>query len=180
MISALAGRRIDPLNTDHPRFPLANIPLVRERLRPVLKRGDTALVCSAACGADLVALELAGVLKIRRRIVLPYAREQFRQTSVVDRPGDWGPLFDRIMDEAETARDTVVLPCDPHNPDAYAKANVAILAEAERLSGEAGEDILAIVVWDGKSRGQDDLTAAFLSEAKARGHFISEITTVGN
>ena len=59
------------------------------------------LVCSVACGADLVALEAAERLGRRRRIVLPFAAERFRMTSVTDRPGDWGPMFDRMIAAAD-------------------------------------------------------------------------------
>ena len=47
------------------------------------------LVCSAACGADLIALQAAGRVSLRRRIVLPFEPSRFRDSSVVDRPGDW-------------------------------------------------------------------------------------------
>src|SRR6267378_3813558 len=94
VVVALAGRRIDLPGTQPPRFPLDNIGTVGRRFAEALdKVHAVALVCSAACGADLVALEQAERLGLRRRIVLPFRRERFRSTSVTDRPGDWGPLF---------------------------------------------------------------------------------------
>src|SRR5689334_16384562 len=105
-IIALAGRRIDTPDTDPPRFPLGGVPLVRRRLAELFRvERATALVCSAACGADLVALEEAERLGIRRRIVLPFPPERFRETSVVDRPGDWGSAFDRLVAAARAAGD---------------------------------------------------------------------------
>ena len=63
MIVALAGRRIDAVNAKERRFPLANVELVRKRIREMLKTEDaTAVVCSAACGADLIALSEAASL----------------------------------------------------------------------------------------------------------------------
>src|SRR6476646_7796432 len=60
LTAALAGRRIDAADSEKSRFPLANVSLVRDRLRELfIKRGVDTLVCSAACGADLVALEVA-------------------------------------------------------------------------------------------------------------------------
>jgi hypothetical protein len=80
------------------------VPAVRQRLVDMLAAERAAvLVCSAACGADLVALEAAERLGLRRRIVLPFAAERFRTTSVTDRPGDWGPLFDRMIAAAGAA-----------------------------------------------------------------------------
>ena len=97
MIVALAGRRIDKPDADAPRFPLTGVDLVRGRLHHLLsEKKVTTFVCSAACGADLLALAAARDLGIRRRVILPFTRERFRVTSVVDRPGDWGPLFNAV------------------------------------------------------------------------------------
>ena len=83
-----------------------HVPLVRRRIVDLLAEEHTeALVCSAACGADLIALEEAERLGLRRRIVLPFSPRQFRETSVTDRPGDWGPFFDRLVEAAKVAGD---------------------------------------------------------------------------
>ena len=109
-VIALAGRRIDAAGAGSIRFPLEAVPLVRQRVGDLLRQeGARALVCSAACGADLIALEEAGRLGMRRRVVLPFAPAQFRNTSVIDRPGHWGPLFDRVIEDVRSAGDLVVL-----------------------------------------------------------------------
>ena len=190
-IVALAGRRIDPPNPDTRRFPLGNAPIVRERLRVLFLgcRADT-LVCSAACGADLLALAVAASLGLRRRVVLPFEPGRFRETSVVDRPGDWGTLFDRLIDTVAREGDLVVLPGEPEGDAAYAAANQAILDEGGRLAqardlaadlhGTAGEmePLLAVVVWDGKSRGNGDLSARFGAVARARGVPVVDVLTI--
>ena len=67
-VIALAGRRIDAADAAMPRFPLDKIPVVRELLAELLvQEHAVALVCSAACGADLIALEEAERLGLRRR-----------------------------------------------------------------------------------------------------------------
>ena len=104
MIIALAGRRVDPADAKEQRFPLDNVESVRTRARAVLKKlGATALVSSAAWGADLIALSEAGQLGLRRRVILPFERRRFRETSVTDRPGEWGPLYDQVLDAVEAA-----------------------------------------------------------------------------
>ena len=175
-IVALAGRRIDAPDDKTPRFPLENVKAVRERIRGVLK-GRRALVCSAACGADLIALEQASAEGMRRRVVLPFPKEHFRETSVVDRPGDWGSLFDQIIEEVERSGELVVLPSKPDDEDAYAKASAEILEQAARLETADLPGVLAVVVWDGASRGPDDLTAAFLHGAKQGGYATVEVAT---
>jgi hypothetical protein len=109
-VIAVAGRRIDAEDAETARFPLANLPLVRERLTAYLAaRGATRIVVSAACGADLLALEAARAAGLPRRIVLPFDRKTFRTTSVTDRPGDWGRLYDALLAEAAAAGDLIEL-----------------------------------------------------------------------
>lgn len=135
------------------------------------------LVCSAQCGADLIALDVASVLGLRRRVVLPFAPERFRETSVTDRPGDWGPLFDRIIGEVQAVGDVVVLGLDEGDDATYAAANDAILNEAEALVAEHPTDVVALIVWEGDSRGEGDLTEAFATSARTRDHPVREILT---
>src|SRR5688500_16210252 len=111
-VVALAGRRVDADDAAVARFPLARIRVVAGRLRTVFGALHcTTLVCSAANGADLVALYVARERGIRVRIVLPFAVARFRALSVVDRPGGelWGWLFDDLVREARAAGDLVVL-----------------------------------------------------------------------
>jgi len=172
-VVALAGRRIDAEGTHPPRFPLANVPIVRRRLAELLvSENATAIVCSAACGADLVALEEAERLGLRRRIVLPFQPERFRETSVTDRPGDWGLVFDRLIATAGAANDLVVLDAaDSSNDAAYAAANEAIIREAASLAqaDETPRRRLAVVVWEGEARGANDATEAFRDLASKAG-----------
>jgi hypothetical protein len=154
-VVALAGRRIDAAGTHPPRFPSEAVATVRQRLVDLLsENGTVALVCSAACGADLLALEAAEQLGLRRRIVLPFPPERFRQTSVVDRPGEWGPLFDRLVAAATAAGDLVVLPSNNGDDEAaYVAANKAIIREAEALARDYDtRRRLAVVVWEGAAR----------------------------
>lgn len=186
MIVALAGRRIDAPDAETPRFPLANESLVRERIREMLiALGANALVCSAAAGADLLALEAAASLGLRRVVVLPYGRDQFLDDSVRDREGDWEWSFNRAYKDARGQGDlrTLRLISTPH--EAYLRATRAILDEAQELAAAeprsgrqpgAGQ-VTAVIVWDGASRGDDDLTAAFAAEARQRGIPVREVLT---
>ena len=71
MIIALVGRRIDAPDAEA-RFPLSQAGRVRETIRARLQGcGATALVTSGACGADLLAQDVAGELGLSRRMVLP-------------------------------------------------------------------------------------------------------------
>src|SRR5690349_4386477 len=185
LVVALAGRRIDAAQAQELRFPLARVPLVRDRLRALLaERRAGILVSSAACGADLVALEAAERLGLRRRVVLPFAPDRFRETSVVDRPGEWGPIYDRIVEAARQAGDLVVLEGAGEGGAAYEAANGRILEETLALSGnEPGggpvpaDVAFAVIVWEGQSRGRDDATQQFASAARKRGLTVEEVST---
>jgi hypothetical protein len=173
-VVALAGRRIDLPGTRPSRFPLDRVEEVGRRLAEAFRRaGAVALVSSAACGADLVALEQAERLGLRRRIVLPFAPERFRETSVVDRPGPWGPAFDRQIAAVVAAGDLVVLRQSGKDDDAYAAANDVIVREAQALAGsaagEAQRRLLALLVWEGHPRSGSDATAQFGKLARVAG-----------
>ena len=170
MTIALAGRRIDAPDADSPRFPAKNESAVAAQVEAAFRKaGASALVCSAACGADIIALEAAARLRMERHVVLPFAADEFRQTSVVDRPGDWGRRFDRVIEDS----DVVVLGLDREDPEAYRKTNIAIVEQAAARGGTS-----AFVVWDRKSRGAGDMTEHFRVEAAARRMRIVEIATV--
>jgi hypothetical protein len=179
MVIALAGRRIDSPDTTESRFPAQQAILVQERIRKLLKHNDaTDLVCSAACGADLLALEIAGKLGIRRHIVLPFARDIFRRTSVSDRPGNWGERYDCVLDEVERDGELVLLGLSEDGPAAFATANITILERAIKLARKDGQPLLGVVVWDGRSRGHDDLTEQFLNDALDRHLDIVQVSTL--
>jgi hypothetical protein len=190
MVVALAGRRIDASDAQRPRFPLANVDAVGERLRTLLARlKPSAIVCSAACGADLLALDAARKLEIRRRIVLPFDATRFRATSVVDRPGDWGALFDSLYEEARSRNELVILSHEGGgDQDAYAATNDRIIAEALALLKEqvgrrgaesSNDGPTAAVVWEGGSWGEGDLTAEFAALARKKGMRVVEVETLG-
>ncbi|MBV9762270.1 MAG: hypothetical protein JO340_17050 [Acidobacteriaceae bacterium] len=176
MVIALAGRRIDAPRARELRFPIRRETLVAARIRRFFEeRKASALVSSAACGADLLALEIAGQLSLRRRVVLPFPPSRFRETSVEGCPGDWGPRYDRVL---STVHDVMVLGYQENDPSSYRRANQVILEEAAALARGLRQPSCAVAVWDGHSRGSDDATAQFLSVARASCFDIAEIQTL--
>lgn len=190
MIIALAGRRIDAPDAKVSRFPLDMTGVVRKRIKDLfVQKKAERLVCSAACGSDLLALDAAGDLGMQRRVVLPFSPDRFRETSVTDRPGDWGTLFDRIIEEVTATGNLVVLEKTSDDDQAYAAANLAILENAVQMQqdehpspddGAPTSEILAVAVWDGTPRGEGDLTAAFLEEARRLGLDTADVLTTEN
>jgi hypothetical protein len=180
----LAGRRIDAPNTEAPRFALSRIAAVAIALHTLFRRRRaTVLVSAAACGADLVALVAARSLGMRRRIVLPFSPAKFREESVIDRPGDWGELYDELIAEAKATGDLVVLNNRPKLADAFTATNERLIEEAFEMSGETANArvrksrLIATIVWEGRPRGEGDYTQGFAELAKTRGLSVREVLT---
>jgi len=182
MIIALAGRRIDAQGAKAIRFPLSKVDEVKEKLKALfISTKPKALVCSAACGADLLALQVAGELGIQRSIVIPFDQQLFKATSVTDRPGDWGLLYDAICDAAVTEEGIEVLNYPQNDDETYRRINIDILEKAKALANKYGShDLTAVIVWDGKSREEGDITGHFRKEASTRDFTIHEVITLNN
>ncbi len=195
MIVAFAGRRVDAPDATTPRFPLTQVAVVCGQIEALFLREQVKfLMCSAACGADLIALWVAQDLGIDFRIVLPFAPELFRVTSVMDRPGseewNWGALFDQMIGMAKGKGELAVIETGEERHAGYQTVNHAILdavLEKSRMQigvstpelSKKNHDVQAVIAWDGHPRGPRDLTLHFAEEARSRGLVVKEIFTLG-
>jgi hypothetical protein len=192
LIVALAGRRIDAQDEQQSRFPLTSVKNVKSKLAIYFKAHSVAaLVCSGACGADLLALEVAQEQHIYCRLILPFEPPLFRLKSVVDRPGEWGARFDKVLQHLQSHPASGQLVClhfSEQDAQAYKKANHAILAEAQLLSQQLGffvkatEPITtvalgALIVWDGRAKSHGDATEHFKSAAMLLGFKVDQLLT---
>jgi hypothetical protein len=141
--------------------------------------GAGVVVASGACGADLLGHQVARALGMRSRVVLPSEQARFRALSVVDRPGDWGPIFDDICCRARAAGDLVVVEDSCAGGRANVSTNRSVQDEAAALAKEASPQAkpIALVVWDGASRGEGDLSWDFAETARARGWTVESVDT---
>ena len=187
MIIALAGRRIDAPGTNPGRFPLAHVESVKNKLVTWLRLAHaTQLVCSGACGADLVALQAADELGIIKTMILPFDADTFRTTSVTDRPGNWGSMYDQFVTELKRSNRVIELNYDKNDVAAYLNTNLRILDQAQRMAQSENEKdphpgspskITAVIVWEGKPKDADDSTYHFKTEAEKRNYPVTEILT---
>ena len=169
-----AGRRVDAPDAETPRFPPSNVNKVRQRIQQVFAREKpVAFVSSAACGADLLALDVAGNMHVPRYVLLPSPPEEFRKSSVTDRPGDWGALYDKVLNTAKVGVLTL-----PDGQEGYLQTNLKLLDRAEALAREHHTSVAALVIWNEQSRGPDDVTAHFLEQAKLRNIPVLEVSTL--
>jgi hypothetical protein len=177
-VLALAGRRIDAPGAEERRFPPGNEALVAVRIRNMMVcAASQAVVCSAASGADILALEGAAQLGLGRRVVLPFSRQQFRATSVADRGEEWGLRFDAILQQMQS-KDILELNLQGGDNEAYATVNSKIIDEAVGWASTTGRRALAMVVWNGFSRGAMDLTDGFRAVAADRKLEVIPVTTL--
>jgi hypothetical protein len=96
---------------------------------------------------------------------------------VVDCGGDWGERYDRLIADLASSGDLVEYDYEKKE-ETYFATNHDILDEAEGLAEETGQPLAVLVVWNGESRGEDDVTGHFLEEAKQRSLQVSEIATL--
>ncbi len=169
-----AGRRVDAPDAAAVRFPSSNVDVVRQRIRKYFGESKPDfLVTAAACGTDLLALEVAGQLNIKRVVLLPSEPAVFRTSSVVDRPGDWGEMFDRLVKEVKVEILDV-----PEGQRGYLETNLRLLDRAQTLASSNNTVARALVIWNKKSRGPDDVTGHFLAQAQQRKMQVVEISTL--
>lgn len=169
-----AGRRVDAPDAEVARFPAKNVPEVRKKINQVLRKEmPVAIVSAAACGADLLLLDVAGEMHVPRYIFLPSDPEKFRISSVTDRPGDWGEIYTKALRGS-----TVQVLKLPEGQEGYLETNLKLLDRAQGLANREHTDVRALVVWNRESRGADDVTAHFLEQAKGRKLPIIEVPTL--
>jgi hypothetical protein len=58
------------------------------------------------------------------------------------------------------------------------ETNLKLLDHGQKLASDNGVSAEALVIWNGISRGPDDVTAHFLHEAKSRKMRVLAISTV--
>ena len=183
MIVALAGRRIDAPDTNSKRFPGGLAGSIKQKLADCFVAVKARhLVCSAACGSDLLAIQAAEELGIDSTVVLPFDHVLFRASSVVDRPGDWGVYYDEVVHQLKDAGRLVELSFQNNDPDAYLKTNHYILQRAEEIANHVAvinrpnfKELMAVIVWEGKPKDSDDSTYHFMEEAKKRNFEIRQV-----
>ncbi len=102
-VAVFTGHMIDAPGRPAPRFPPALEPAAREALRARLAAvSPLAVYVSAACGADLLCLELARERGCETHVVLPFPPGEFRRASVDFASGDWGARFDGALAAAHS------------------------------------------------------------------------------
>ncbi|MEO8304926.1 MAG: adenylate/guanylate cyclase domain-containing protein [Betaproteobacteria bacterium] len=100
-VLAFAGHLADAPDRATPRFPAGLELAVTAEIRRHLAGLNAPIVyASAACGADLIAIEVAIDLGVEVNIVLPFNRDDFVRTSVAVGGAGWTQRFDDALTRA--------------------------------------------------------------------------------
>lgn len=148
MIVVHAGNRVDAEGAGAPgRFPPDQVEVVRGRLARLLGHlCPEVVVTAAAAGSDLLVLQEALRLGLAVHVVLPSARDVFRERSVADRGPSWTAAYEQVLDAVAARADTCVLVEHdlPETTEGYRRGNQALLDHARRLDGR--DETLAVAV----------------------------------
>jgi class 3 adenylate cyclase/tetratricopeptide (TPR) repeat protein len=144
-----AGHLPDFPGSGRVRFPESAVPQVRDALFAQLTRMKARVgLVSASAGADLIFTEALQEAGGTLHLVLPWSREEFRNTSVVPYGPMWAPLYEKALESAATVREIGHL-YEPHSEVGWeftmeVTAGIALnAARAMRL------DVQPMVLWDG-------------------------------
>ena len=93
---------------------------------------------AAASGSDLVILEQALSLGLKPHIVLPFAPDRFRQTSVESRGPAWVGRYEAVLAQVHEGRAVLEVLGEPEDDGVYTRTNGHLLARIPVGSGPHG------------------------------------------
>ncbi|HUJ39446.1 MAG TPA: RyR domain-containing protein [Candidatus Acidoferrales bacterium] len=179
-VVAFVGHLLDRPDRPAPRFPAHLEPAVRQALRERLGALHAGIGFSAAaCGSDILFLEVLRELGGETHVVLPFCKEQFVEQSVSVVPGGgWEARFEAALkDAAETV---------------YASGKMLTAGAAsfeyvgQLLIGLAGlraaqleTELIPLAVWDGNPGDGAGGTADTIAHWRGLGHTV-EIIDLGS
>ena len=151
-VAVFSGHMLDRPGRSEPRFPPELEPAVAQLLREKLGELEVGEgYASAACGGDLLFLEVLQDLGATTHIVLPYERDAFVRESVdITADGTWKLRFDLAMRAAGENVSVV----SPHPVEAggisYEFANWILHGLASMRAEQLATELVGIAVWNGR------------------------------
>lgn len=168
-VLVFTGNMIDEPGRALARFPPALEPVVREAIRQRLEAlAPVAAYGSAACGTDILCLELVRGLGGETHVVLPFPPAEFRRASVDFAPGDWGIRFERALADA----DSVTVTSDHRasgSAAAYEYANLVLTGMGRLRAQVLDTAVRALAAWDPDATGAAGGSASLVSHWEKRG-----------
>ena len=177
-VLVFTGHMIDVPGRWQPRFPADKEAEISDAIRARLERiGPVAAYGSAACGADILCLECVQQLGGELHIVLPFALEEFRATSVdLHADSNWGERFERLIDEATSVVVTGEPP-PPNSASAFEYANLVMTGLARLRAQMLDTQLQGLAVWDGVEAGDVGGTGSVVSLWRESGVSLEHVPT---
>ena len=145
-----SGHMVDAPDRQIPRFPPRFVEAVAEQIRITLGACDAQIgISSAACGSDLLFIEAMLQRDAEIQVVLPWRKDEFKQTSVSAAGADWERRFDRALEEA-TSVTFLSQQGAPSGNLGYVYCNDCMNGMALFRAQKLGSDVQPIAVWDGQ------------------------------
>jgi class 3 adenylate cyclase len=153
-VLVFTGHMIDAPGRAAPRFPPHMAEEVRSRIRSKIERlRPAAAYGSAACGADILCLEVVKEFGGELHIVLPFPAEQFRSESVeFCVQSGWGERFQRLLDDASEVMVISEKP-PPSCASTFEYANLVMTGLARLRSQVLDTELHGLAIWDGSIAG---------------------------
>jgi class 3 adenylate cyclase len=170
-----SGHMVDALGRRVPRFPVQYVDAVAEQIRLTLDSlGAQIGVSSAACGSDLLFIEAMLARDADIQVVLPWRKEEFKQTSVLAGGDEWARRFDRALEEA-TSVTFLSQQGAPSGNLGYVYCNDCMNGMALFRSEKLGSDVRPLAVWDGRRGDGLGGTSSFVDFWSSKGHAVEVI-----
>jgi len=174
-VLVFTGHMIDAPDRDVPRFTPAMEDSVRDAVRErISAMRPVAAYGSAACGADIICLEVVREVGGETHVVLPFPPAEFRSASVDFALGDWGSRFDQVL----AAADSVTITSAHRASGSAASFEYAnlVLTGMGRLRAQVLETQLrGLAVLDQSSAGAAGGTASILPLWKQGGIAMDQV-----
>jgi class 3 adenylate cyclase len=138
---------------------------MRERLAAI---APACVYGSAACGADLLVLELAREMGAQTHVVLPFPAADFRRESVDFAGGDWGLRFEQALARAQS-----VTVASDHRASgsaaSYEYANLLLTGMGQLQAQLLDTQAVGLAAWDPAAPGAAGGAASLVALWKRRG-----------
>ena len=174
-IVVFAGHMIDDARRAVPRFPASLEAAVRRELQTRLPAlAPAAVYASAACGADLLCLEIARELGAETHVVLPFPAADFRRVSVDFASASWGERFERAL----AAASSVTVTSDHYASGSAATfeyANLVLTGGARLRAQQLDTSLEALAVCDLEADPRRGGTAWTLGQWRQAGLHVDRI-----
>lgn len=162
-VLVFTGNMIDQPGRPAPRFPAQLEPAVRRALRERLAAlVPLAVYASAACGADILCLELVRELGGETHVVLPFPPAEFRRASIDFATNGWGGRFDAVL----AAADSVTVASEHRASGSAATfeyANLILTGMGRLRSQSLDTSLRGLAVWDPEALGAPGGAASLVS-----------------